>query len=55
MSQVLIDLDINHEELKTIVNEKKKYEQMKESIRNIKRRDELSENRRDISENSGNA
>ena len=26
MSQVLIDLDINHEEFKTIVNEKEKYE-----------------------------
>ena len=36
MSQALIDLDINHEEFKTIVNEKEKYEQMKENIRNIK-------------------
>ena len=36
MSQVLIDLDILHEEFKTIVNEKEKYEQMKENIRNIK-------------------
>ena len=26
MSQALIDLDISHEEFKTIVNEKKKYE-----------------------------
>ena len=34
MSQALIDLDISHEEFKTIVNEKEKYEQMKESIRN---------------------
>ena len=55
MSQALIDLDINHEEFKTIVNEKEKYEQMKETIRNTKRRDELSENSRDIRENSGNA
>ena len=39
MSQALIDLDISHEEFKTIVNEKEKYEQMKESIRNIKSRD----------------
>ena len=39
MSQALIDLDINHEEFKTIVNEKEKYEQMKESIRNIKSSD----------------
>ena len=36
VSQALIDLDISHEEFKTIVNEKEKYEQMKESIRNIK-------------------
>ena len=53
MSQALIDLDIIHEEFKTIVNEKEKYEQMKESVRNIKIRDELSENSRDIRENSG--
>ena len=37
MSQALIDLDISHEEFKTIVNEKNKYEQMKESIRNTKK------------------
>ena len=29
-----------HEEFKTILDEKEKYEQMKESIRNIKSRDE---------------
>ena len=34
MSQALTDLDISHEEFKTIVNEKEKYNQMKESIRN---------------------
>ena len=55
MSQALIDLDISHEEFKTIVNEKEKYEQMKESIRNTKSRDELRENSRDIRKNSGNA
>ena len=44
MSQALIDLDISHEEFKTIVNEKDKYDQMKESIRNKKDRDEFSEN-----------
>ena len=55
MSQVLMDLDINHEEYKTIVNEKEKYEQIKENIRNTKSKDELSENRRDIRKNSGNA
>ena len=55
MSQALIDLDISHEEFKTIVNEKEKYEQMKESIRKTKSRDELNENGRDIRENSENA
>ena len=55
MSQALIDLDINHEEFKTIFNEKEKYEQMRESIRNAKSRDELSENVRDIRENNKNA
>ena len=54
MSQALIDLEISHEEFKTIVNEKEKYEQMKESIKNIKSRDELSENSRDIRKNSEN-
>ena len=43
MSQALIDLDLNHEEFKIVVNEKKKYEQMKKSFRNIKSRDKLSE------------
>ena len=33
MPQALIDLDISHEEFKTIVNEKEKYDQMKESVR----------------------
>ena len=55
MSQALIDSDISHEEFKTTVNKKEKFEQMKESIRNIKSRDELSENSRDISKNSRNA
>ena len=48
MSQALLDLDISHEEFITIVNEKKKYEQMKENIRKTKSKVELSEN-------SGNA
>ena len=52
MSQALIELDISHEEFKTIVNEKEKYEQMIRNIRNTKSRDELSENSK---ENSGNA
>ena len=44
MSQALIDLNINHEEFKTIVNEKEKYDQMKESIINTKIKSELKEN-----------
>ena len=43
MSQALIDLNISHEEFKTIVNEKEKYDQIKESIRNTKSKSELSE------------
>ena len=35
MSQALIDLDISHEEFKTIVNEKEKYDQIKESIQDL--------------------
>ena len=54
MSQTLIDLEISHEEFKTIVNEKEKYEQMKEKIINTKSRDKLSEDSRDIRKNSEN-
>ena len=43
ISQALTDLDISHEEFKTIVNEKEKYEQMKESVRNTKSKDEKDE------------
>ena len=42
ISQALIDLKISHEESKTIVNEKERYEKMKESIRMIKSSDELN-------------
>ena len=52
MSHALIDLGISHEEFKTIVNEKEKYEAMKESIRNTKSRDELSENDKENRENT---
>ena len=54
MYQALIYLEISHEELKTIVNEKEKY-RMKENIRNIKSRDELRENSRNIRESFGYA
>ena len=50
MKKKLIDLEISHEEFKTIVNEQEKCEKMKENIRNIKRhdeKDELNENSRD--------
>ena len=33
VSQVLIDMEISHEEFITILNEKDKYEKMKEDIR----------------------
>ena len=52
MSQALIDLDITHEEFKTIVNEKEKYDQMKENIKNTKSKYELRENNKENSENS---
>ena len=55
MSQPLIDLNISHEEFKTIVNKKEKYEQIKESIRNTKSRDKLSKNSSNIRKNNGNA
>ena len=42
ISQALIDIEISHEEFKTIVNEKEKYEKMKEDIRMIKSSDELN-------------
>ena len=55
MSQALIDLDISHEEFKTITNEKEKCGQRKESIRSMKSRDEISKNSRTIRENVGYA
>ena len=41
ISQSLMDLEISHEEFKTIVNEKEKYEKIKEDIRLMKFSDEL--------------
>ena len=57
ISQALIDLEITHEELKTIVNEKEKYDPMKKRIRNIKssyEKDELGENSKSSRKNSRN-
>ena len=55
ISQALIDLEISHEEFKTIANEKEKHEKMKENIRMIKSSHELSENNKNIRENNENA
>ena len=38
----MIDLEISHEEFRTIVNEKGKYEKKKEDIRTMKKSDELN-------------
>ena len=53
VSLALINLEISHEEYKSIISEKEMYEQMK-GIRNIKSNDELSENSKNIRENSEN-
>ena len=55
ISQALIDLEISHEEFKTIVKEKQLYEKMKESVRMTKSSNELGENNRSIRENRRNA
>ena len=50
-------MEITHNEFKTIVDEKQRYEQMKENIKNIKssdEKDELGGNGRNIKENSEN-
>ena len=46
--QALIDLQISHEEFKTIASEKEKYEKMKEGIRMMKSSDELNGNNKSI-------
>ena len=53
ISQALIDLQVSHEEFKTIANEKEKYEKMKEDIRMMKSSDDLNENNKNIRENTG--
>ena len=35
VSQALIDIEINHEELVTILDERDKYEKMKENLKNL--------------------
>ena len=55
ISHTLIDLEVSHEEFKTIVEEKEKYEIMEERIRMMKSSDELIENNQNIKKDNGNA
>ena len=62
ISQKLVDLEINHEEQKSIINEEENYSRLKENIRNIKNDDELNEevdkrieNNKYINENNENS
>ena len=55
ISQALIDLEISHEEFKTIADEKEKYERMKEGVKIMKSSDELGQNNNSIRKNSRNA
>ena len=62
ISQKLVDLEINHEEYKSIINEEENYGRLKENIRNIKNDDELNEevdkrieNNKYINENNENS
>ena len=54
ITQTLIELEISHEEFKTIVNEKK-YKRMKENIKIMKSYDDLDKNNKSIWEKRGNA
>ena len=53
MSRALIDMEISHEELITILKEKDKYEKMKENIRNIG--EKLEEKQENMWLNSANS
>ena len=62
ISQALIDLEISHEEYKSIINQEENYGRLKENIRMTKSDDELNEkegkrteNNKIISENNDNA
>ena len=55
ISQALIDLKLSHEEPKTIIKEKEKYEKIRENIRKIKSSDELNQNNKKILKNNKNA
>ena len=41
VSQVLIDMEIMHEEFVTILNEKDKYEKMKENLKNVSEKEDM--------------
>ena len=40
ISQALIDMEVSHEELNAIINEKQKYERMRENVRNASEKEE---------------
>ena len=57
ISQALIDLEISHEEHKSIINDEENFRRLKEYIRMMKsndKEDELSENNKSIKENNKN-
>ena len=57
VSQAFVDLEISHEEFKTIINEEENYRRLKEVIRMMKsddESDELTENNKNIRENIRN-
>ena len=57
ISQALIDLEISHEEHKSIIKDEENFRRLKEYIRMIKsndKEDELSENNKSIKENNEN-
>ena len=40
ISQALIDMEVSHEELNAIINEKQKYDRMRENVRNASEKEE---------------
>ena len=54
VSQVLIGMEISHEELNAIIREKQKYERMKENVKNISERSSI-EKRENMRWNSVNS
>ena len=58
LSQGLIDLEISHEEYKSIINEEENYRRLKEIIsmmKNSNEQNELTKNNEIVRENNGNA